>query len=130
MNPVIYTGLDPRVQLKVKRIAFLSNADPRMVFESVQEVFDVTYDELIGRHRKQEKAFARHATCYVFKKVTKYSLEEIGDYLGGRDHSTITHSIKAARNLIDTDKFYKDKVFKAVDIFKKRRLGIYQEDRE
>lgn len=128
INPVIYTGLDPRVQQKVKRICKLSSTDVSYTFEAIQEVFDITYEELIGLHRKQHKAFSRHAFCYVIKKSTKYSLEEIGDFLGGRNHSTVLHSIRAAGNLMDTDKYYNSKVRTCMEIVKRKQLGVYNSD--
>ena len=117
--------MDSRLQRKVRRISFITDKYPRLVFEAVSEVFDISYDELVGRHRKQVKSIARHAFCYILKTNSKYSLAEIGEYLGGRDHATALHSIKAAKNLIDTDKHYKEKVIRAEQIFKLKQNGTH-----
>jgi chromosomal replication initiator protein len=32
---------------------------------------------------------------FLARKHTRHSLEEIGGYLGGRDHTTVMHALKA-----------------------------------
>ena len=39
----------------------------------------------------------------VARKKTRFSLEEIGGYFGGRDHTTVMHSVKTIEERISQD---------------------------
>ncbi|MFH1227379.1 MAG: chromosomal replication initiator protein DnaA [Planctomycetota bacterium] len=71
--------------------------------------FNITIVDLQGRKRTRPIATARQVGVYLARTFhPDYSLEEIGDAFGGRDHSTILHSIEIIKQRI-----YKDKQFKA-----------------
>ena len=40
---------------------------------------------------------------WLARKRTRYSLEEIGGYFGGRDHTTVMHSIKTVESRLARD---------------------------
>ena len=65
----------------------------RIVFSCVEEVTEITYDEIITRSRKKELVQARQLTQYFLKKYTSYSLEVIGQQTK-RDHATVLNSFK------------------------------------
>jgi hypothetical protein len=54
-----------------------------------------------SKYRKRDLAYLRHIFCILAYEYG-FSLKEIGEYLGGRDHTTIIHCKKAAKNLLDT----------------------------
>jgi len=46
--------------------------------------------------------------CYIARdNMPNSSLKTIGDALGGRDHSTVIHSIQQASDLMQYDKTFK-----------------------
>lgn len=49
---------------------------------------------LTEKSRVREKAFFRFAVMYVVRNTTSMSLKEIGDLVGGRDHSTVIHALE------------------------------------
>ncbi len=57
--------------------------------------------------RTREIAQARQIAMYLCKKLTKAPLTAIGQAIGGKNHATVLHAIKAITNLIDTDKAFK-----------------------
>jgi len=59
----------------------------------VSEHFSISLSSLIGNSRRKEVAVARHIAIYISKQLTDSSLKTIGLHFGGRDHSTIIHSI-------------------------------------
>ncbi|MBK7466486.1 MAG: chromosomal replication initiator protein DnaA [Saprospiraceae bacterium] len=64
-----------------------------------------------GKSRKGPVAQARHLSIYFIKKhLSHLTLKEIGEAFGGKDHSTILHSIKAVDIQMETDKIFRDKV--------------------
>jgi chromosomal replication initiator protein len=46
------------------------------------------------KKRTKQIAHPRQIAMYLVRKLTDYSLSEIGDYFGGRDHTTILHAFK------------------------------------
>lgn len=40
---------------------------------------------------------------FLARHVTRHSLEEIGAYFGGRDHSTVLYGVDKIRKLVQTD---------------------------
>ncbi len=76
--------------------------------EMVAEYFEITVDDLLSRTRKREIAQARQVAIYFVKKCTNMSLKSIGDSFGGRDHTTMMHSYKTVKDLIQTDKRFRD----------------------
>ena len=87
----------------------------------VAEHFQVPIDKLHSNTRKRDVVTARQLSMYLAKKFTKSSLKDIGQDLGGKDHSTVIYSIKTIRDLIDTDPLFKDTV---AELRKKVELSL------
>jgi chromosomal replication initiator protein len=51
----------------------------------------VRVDVLRGKSREHQVAWARQVAMYLLREETSASLHQIGDQLGGRDHTTIMH---------------------------------------
>ncbi|MBA3647297.1 MAG: chromosomal replication initiator protein DnaA [Chitinophagales bacterium] len=89
--------------------------------KSVCEYFNVQQDKLKEKTRKRAIVQARQLSMYLSKSFTKNSLKVIGRHFGGRDHSTVIHSCQAVRDLMDTDKEFRESV---ADIEKRIQLSI------
>jgi len=89
--------------------------------KAVCEYFSVPQEKLKEKTRKRQIVQARQLSMYLAKSFTKNSLKVIGRHFGGRDHSTVIHSCQAVRDLMDTDKEFKESV---ADIEKKIQLSI------
>lgn len=61
--------------------------------------FGVTMDEVRGRSRCEAYVFARQAYCYMAYRQTNQSAANIGKLIG-RDHATVSHSIKTVENYL------------------------------
>ena len=70
----------------------------------------ITVNQLMSRSRKRIIVVERQLCMYILCEESKYSLKWIGQYYGGRDHSTVIHSKQAIQNMIDTDFDMKEKV--------------------
>ena len=75
--------------------------------KTVAEYFQVSLDSLKAKTRKKEIVTARQVAMYFAKEFTSHSLKSIGYHFGGRDHSTVIHSVQTVSDLIDTDKKFK-----------------------
>lgn len=88
--------------------------------KTVCEYFTIPIDLLKAKTRKREVVQARQLSMFLAKHHTKNSLKSIGQFFGGRDHSTVIHSCQAIQNLMDTDKKFKKSV---EDIEKKIKMS-------
>jgi chromosomal replication initiator protein len=76
-------------------LAYLAPAQGKLSLESILEssaaYFGVSVEELTGRNRSARIALQRQIVMYVMREETEASLPQIGQALGGRDHTTIMH---------------------------------------
>ncbi len=73
------------------------------IVEVVTAHFNVKVTELQSKRRNKTLALPRQICMFLARHLTRWSLEEIGGYFGGRDHSTVLHATKTIRRLIETD---------------------------
>lgn len=71
----------------------------RHIISICSKFFNIKTTDLCGKSRKKELVFARHVTAYLLLNEIKLPLKEVGDILGGRDHTSIMH----ARDKIASD---------------------------
>ena len=58
---------------------------------------------LVGPCRRKNVAHARSVAIFLARHLTGKSLVEIGRFFGGRDHTTVLHSIRVVKKRYDTD---------------------------
>ncbi|WP_432798474.1 chromosomal replication initiator protein DnaA [Poriferisphaera sp. WC338] len=76
------------------------------IIDVVTEYYNVRLSDLQSRRRHKSVTEPRQVCMFLARKRTRFSLEEIGGYFGGRDHTTVMHSIRT----ID-DRMKKDEMF-------------------
>jgi chromosomal replication initiator protein len=82
------------------------------VLQSVAEVFGVTIDRLLGRDRTQAVALPRQIAMYLLREEANLSLPQIGDALGGRDHTTVMYACDKVADLLERDDRLRRQVIK------------------
>jgi chromosomal replication initiator protein len=73
------------------------------IIRVVAENFGLTPNDLKGRKKSQNVVFARQLAMYIGREMTDYSTTEIGQDFGGKDHTTVMHSIKIIKNKLITN---------------------------
>lgn len=76
---------------------------PGEIIQRVAHHFGLKPDQLKGRSRKRDIARPRQIAMYLIREETDASLPQIGDLLGGRDHSTILYGCERVAELLDED---------------------------
>ena len=79
-----------------------SDIAPAKIIELVAKEWQTTVDALMGRDRSQKIAQPRQVAMYLLRKETDASLPQIGDVLGGRDHTTVMYAIEKIAGEIET----------------------------
>jgi len=63
------------------------------IAQAVTRHFDVKLAELQSKKRTQAIAVPRQVCMFLARRLTGHSLEEIGGFFGGRDHSTVLYGV-------------------------------------
>jgi len=69
----------------------------------VASYFHIGSDDLVSPSRVRSISHPRHIAMYLCQRLTHSSLEEIGRFFGGRDHSTVKHGCDRIRILLESD---------------------------
>ena len=73
------------------------------IIEAVAEFFGVKMVDMQSKRRQRSVALPRQLCMYLARRNTRFSLEEIGGYFGGRDHTTVMHAVKIVQQRCTTD---------------------------
>ena len=65
------------------------------IIHAVSEFYGVNVSDLMGQRRTKEIAHARQVAFAVYRRVLNLPLSEIGRAIGGRDHTTVLHGLRA-----------------------------------
>lgn len=65
--------------------------------------FHMTMQELRGPRRAQQIVLARQLAMYLTRELTDLQLQEIGEYFGGRNHSTVLHAYRQMESKVESD---------------------------
>lgn len=88
-------------------LAYLTPTQNKLSLEAILEVaasyFGASISELTGRGRSARIALQRQIVMYVMREETSASLPQVGQALGGRDHTTIMHGCEKVANDLDSD---------------------------
>jgi chromosomal replication initiator protein len=64
------------------------------IISTVIEFYGVKITDLQSKRRQRSIALPRQVCMYLARRHTRHSLEEIGGYFGGRDHTTVMHAVR------------------------------------
>lgn len=78
--------------------------------KAVSEFYTVSIAELKSSKRDKRIAVPRHIAIWLCRNLTEYSLTDIGEEFGGRDHTTVMSSVNKIENLLKTDSTLSDTI--------------------
>ncbi len=76
---------------------------PEHVLDLVARSFNMPTEKLLGRDRSREVALPRQVAMYLLREEANASLPQIGQALGGRDHTTVMYAIEKISDLLERD---------------------------
>ncbi|KKS01455.1 MAG: Chromosomal replication initiator protein DnaA [Candidatus Yanofskybacteria bacterium GW2011_GWA2_41_22] len=92
----IYNKMPDLKEVKNILNAYLSTpyrkTSPQTILKSVADFYNISINDLLKRSRKKEVVKPRQVAMFLLREETKLSFPEIGQKLGGRDHSTVIHA--------------------------------------
>ena len=73
------------------------------VITTVASFYSVTRDDLTGRGRNKELVHPRQIAMYLLREELQLTLPQIGEALGGRDHTTVIYGVEKVTQAIEKD---------------------------
>ncbi|HMD87929.1 MAG TPA: chromosomal replication initiator protein DnaA [Anaerolineaceae bacterium] len=77
--------------------------EPRQIVDAVASAFGISAERLMSRDRTHEIALPRQVAMYLLREEANASLPQIGQALGGRDHTTVMYACEKIADLIESD---------------------------
>jgi chromosomal replication initiator protein len=77
--------------------------EPNRVVDVVASAFGVSREKLLSRERTREVALPRQVVMYLLREEANVSLPQIGEVLGGRDHTTVIYACEKVADMIERD---------------------------
>lgn len=73
------------------------------ISKEVCQYFQVDLQHLQSPRRFRNVTLPRQLCMYLARDLTPLSLDQIGDYFGGRDHTTVLHACRKINDSLDAD---------------------------
>lgn len=83
---------------------------PKDVIKTVSEFYGIPTEDLLNKNRKKEIVKPRQVAMYLMRTEIKTSFPSIGNWLGGRDHTTAMHAFDKISKEIETDKVIEQEI--------------------
>ena len=77
------------------------------IIDLVTGHFGVAAADILSKKRPRSLVIPRQICMYLARRLTKHSLEEIGKYFGGRDHTTVMHAFSRVRERANGDHLFR-----------------------
>lgn len=92
--------------------AIYSNKSPEHIIEVVCKHLGLSVDDIRRQRRFRHLVEARQIAMFLIRKHTPRSLKAIAFLFGGKDHTTVIHSIETVESLCFSDNLYKQQLLK------------------
>ena len=69
----------------------------------VAEYYNIKHADMLSKRRNRTVARPRQMAMSLAKELTQHSLPELGDFFGGRDHTTVIHACRKIEELKETN---------------------------
>lgn len=84
---------------------------PELIINTVCEDYHITLEQITSSNRSNSIAKPRMIVMYLCRTLlSNMSLKEIGNYLGGKNHTTVMHGCENVKNEIEQNEAFANKI--------------------
>ena len=76
---------------------------PQVIITYICKYYNLDEDVLRGQNRGRDVVNGRQIAMYLIRRMTNLSLSDIGKEFGGRDHTTVLHSLEQIEKKMKSD---------------------------
>ncbi len=73
------------------------------IIRVVSDYFSISAYDIKGKKRTKSVVLPRQIAMYIARNITEFSTTEIGYEFGGRDHTTVMHSVQKVEGMMKND---------------------------
>lgn len=115
----LFNQMKPSGELSLEEVAKIIGSDHESkrervkipsVLKAVSKSFNITVKDLKGPRRTQEIALARQVAMYIIRDEFGYKLEDVANFLGRSDHTTVLHAIDKIKSQMSVSEGFKDQI--------------------
>lgn len=101
-------NVEIEVDLVKDQLMFASDEDEKeitidQISKAVASYFKIPLVDLKSKSRNKDITNARHIAMYLARMVANSKQQEIGEYFGGRDHTSVIHAVEKIKERIKTE---------------------------
>lgn len=93
---------------------------PKIILNTVASFYDLSLDDIVGDSRKKGLVFPRQIAMFLMRDELKCSFPNIGQELGGRDHTTAMHAIVKITSILEND----ERVRQDINLIRQRLYNV------
>jgi chromosomal replication initiator protein len=109
MGVDLTTDLAQRAMGGTVKEKVVKNINVNEILKAVCVYYSVKIQDVKGKRRNKELVIPRQVAMYLMKEITDMPFMSIGDFLGGRDHTTVMHGVgKIQEEIAETGKITQD----------------------
>lgn len=82
----------------------------KKIAEVVAEFYNISMEDLVKQSRKKEFVKPRQIAMYLIRRELDNSFPSIGEFFGGRDHTTVMHAVEKMGGLVKEKEGFKQEV--------------------
>jgi chromosomal replication initiator protein len=79
------------------------NLSIEIIQKAVADYYNISINDIKGKKRNQNIVKSRQLAMFICREMTDFSTTEIGEAFGGKDHTTVMHSIDKIQGLLITE---------------------------
>jgi len=118
------TGYSINLDMSKEVLKDILNPAENVIFiENIQKIlckyFNIKFSELKSKTRSRHIALPRQIGMFIARKLTDKSLVQIGQYFGGKDHTTVMHACEKIEALLETDFELRQNINKLIEMIKR-----------
>ncbi|MCI0531615.1 MAG: chromosomal replication initiator protein DnaA [candidate division Zixibacteria bacterium] len=91
------------------------------IVQRVGSAYQISRTEINSKRKQAQIAWARQVGMYLARNLTDYSLKLIGEFFGGRDHSTVVHACSVVSQTLKTNLNQKRKVDQIINLLGEKK---------
>ena len=85
---------------------------PDLIISEVANFYGISKDTITSKKRTKEIVIPRKVSMYLCRELTDSSFDEIGKFIGGKDHSTVMHGYSSVAGELSTNPTLKEEIEK------------------
>lgn len=83
---------------------------PKEVIKTICTYYTIKPKDLTGKRRLKELVRPRQVAMYLLRHLSELPLTQIGEVLGGRDHTTVMHGVRKIEKLVSENTQVREQV--------------------